>query len=114
MHDGMRDFSIYMLDPTESNSAPSTMMLADGCVRGADGASGSSTPSSSRQSQGVAVGMGLMSWALTSQEDASVTGSLVNTAMGTQALEVIFALRGVGSSFHCRSSQLSLLPHAGC
>ncbi|KAI0053254.1 hypothetical protein FA95DRAFT_946044 [Auriscalpium vulgare] len=82
MHYGSRDYSLYVLDPTESESAPSSMVMD----------SQEATP---RPSQGVAVGMGLMSWALAAPDDGvSVTGTLVKVNSGDRALEVIFALRG--------------------
>lgn len=87
MHFGQRDFSIYALDPSESDSAPNTVV--------ASSASGSSSQPTSAP-QGVAVGMGLMSWALAAQDDgAFVTGIMNKTASGDYALEVVFALRGV-------------------
>jgi hypothetical protein len=89
MHFGQRDFSIYALDPSESDSAPNTMVVSS--------VSGSSQPTASHQSPpGVAVGMGLMSWALASPDDSAlVTGIINKTASGESALEVVFALRGV-------------------
>ncbi|KAI0061152.1 hypothetical protein BV25DRAFT_801248 [Artomyces pyxidatus] len=90
MHYGARDFSLYVLDPTESDSAPSTIVMSSGISGPAESASCPPRPS-----QGVAVGMGLMSWALAAQDDnVSVTGTLVKLASGDRALEVIFALRG--------------------
>ena len=90
MHFGQRDFSIYALDPSESDSAPNTVVVASG-------SGPSSQPTSApQQPPGVAVGMGLMSWALAAPDDSAfVTGLMNKTASGDSALEVVFALRGV-------------------
>ncbi|KAH9048463.1 hypothetical protein EDB84DRAFT_1457093 [Lactarius hengduanensis] len=89
MHFGQRDFSIYALDPSESDAAPNTAALASGS------SSSQSLPSLQQPPPGVAVGMGLMSWALAAPDDsASVTGILNTMASGESALEVVFALRG--------------------
>lgn len=89
MHFGQRDFSIYALDPSESDAAPNTMVVSS--------ASGSSQSTPSHQPPpGVAVGMGLMSWALAAPDDSAlVTGIINKTTSGESALEVVFALRGV-------------------
>jgi hypothetical protein len=89
MHFGQRDFSIYALDPSESDAAPNSMVVSS--------ASSSSQPTTSHQPPpGVAVGMGLMSWALAASDDSAlVTGIINKTASGESALEVVFALRGV-------------------
>jgi len=90
MHFGQRDFSIYVLDPSESDSAPNTVVVSSG-----SGASSPPTPAP-QQPPGVAVGMGLMSWALAAPDDSAfVTGILNKTASGESSLEVVFALRGV-------------------
>ena len=90
MHFGQRDFSIYALDPSESESAPNTVVVSSG-------SDSSSQPTSApQQPPGVAVGMGLMSWALAAPDDSAfVTGIMNKTASGDSALEVVFALRGV-------------------
>ncbi|KAH8996311.1 hypothetical protein EDB92DRAFT_1593353 [Lactarius akahatsu] len=89
MHFGQRDFSIYALDPSESDAAPNTAALASGS------SSSQSHPSLQQPPPGVAVGMGLMSWALAAPDDsASVTGIMNTMASGESALEVVFALRG--------------------
>jgi hypothetical protein len=91
MHFGQRDFSIYALDPSESDSAPNTVVVSS-----AAGSSSQSTPSPRQPPPGVAVGMGLMSWALAAPDDSAlVTGIMNKTASGESALEVVFALRGV-------------------
>jgi hypothetical protein len=92
MHFGQRDFSIYVLDPSESDSAPNTVVVSSG-----SGSGSSSQPTSApQQPPGVAVGMGLMSWALAAPDDSAfVTGIMNKTASGDSALEVVFALRGV-------------------
>ena len=90
MHFGQRDFSIYALDPSESDSAPNKVV-------GPSGSGSSSQPTSAPdQAPGVAVGMGLMSWAFAAPDDSTfVTGIINKTASGEDALEVVFALRGV-------------------
>jgi hypothetical protein len=90
MHFGQRDFSIYALDPSESDSAPNTVVVSSGS------GSSSQTAPSHQPPPGVAVGMGLMSWALAAPDDSAfVTGIINKTASGESALEVVFALRGV-------------------
>ena len=90
MHFGQRDFSIYALDPSESDSAPNTVVVSSG-----SGPSSQST-SSHQPPPGVAVGLGLMSWALAAPDDSAfITGIINKTASGESALEVVFALRGV-------------------
>ena len=89
MHFGQRDFSIYALDPSESDSAPNTVVVSSS-------SDSSSRPTPPQQPPGVAVGMGLMSWALAAPDDtAFVTGIINKTASGDSALEAVFALRGV-------------------
>jgi hypothetical protein len=91
MHFGQRDFSIYVLDPSESDSAPNTVVVSSG-----SGPSSQPTPSAHQPPPGVAVGMGLMSWALAAPDDSAfVTGIINKTASGESALEIVFALRGV-------------------
>jgi len=90
MHFGQRDFSIYALDPSESDSVPNTVVVSSG-----SGPSSQST-FSHQPPQGVAVGLGLMSWALAAPDDSAfITGIINKTASGESALEVVFALRGV-------------------
>ncbi|KAK0195791.1 hypothetical protein F5146DRAFT_1175156 [Armillaria mellea] len=80
-----RDFSVYVLDPLESESAP-------GPVNIPSEAEGSKMTEG--QVRGVAVGLGLMSWALAAEgEEALVNGTLTRTGSGQEALEVVFALR---------------------
>lgn len=76
MQDSSRDFSLYVLDPLETQPVPSTVA-----------ANGSSL-------RGVAVALGLMSWALESTESAAVyvTGTVLPSFT---ALEVVFSLREV-------------------
>jgi hypothetical protein len=81
MQDSSRDFSVYVLDPLETPFLPPT-------AEGQNGVAG-----------GVAVGLGLMSWALLADESESigVNGTLIKQqAGGEQAVEVVFALREVG------------------
>jgi hypothetical protein len=90
MHFSQRDFSIYALDPSESDSALNTVVVSSGS------GSSSKPASTPRQPPGVAVGMGLMSWALAAPDDSAfVTGIMNKTASGDSALEVVIALRGV-------------------
>ena len=79
VHEGKRDYSVYVLDPLEARSS----------VPSIPGASGSS-------SHGVATGLGLMSVALNDPEiDVNVTGTINNDGIQEERLEVIFALREV-------------------
>lgn len=94
IQDPARDFSVYVLDPLESESAPARVHI-----------SSSEASSSSRQEQsqidqqnppGVAVSLGLMSWALLESEDVvPVTGTVIKLGTGQEALQVVFALREV-------------------
>ncbi|KAI0030020.1 hypothetical protein K488DRAFT_88175 [Vararia minispora EC-137] len=78
LHDVSRDFSVYVLDPTETQLGPVTQC------------------SSTVQALGVAVGMGLMSALLTdSHSSAAVPGTVTKQSSGNPALEVVFALRGI-------------------
>ena len=93
VQDNCRDFSLYVLDPLESNSAPAPVRISN-----ANREPSSSKPSSSlEQPRGVAVGLGLMSWALHSDDSDPVTvvGTIVKQGTSQEALEVIFALREV-------------------
>ncbi|KAF9472138.1 hypothetical protein BDN70DRAFT_938407 [Pholiota conissans] len=90
-HDSTRDFSLYVLDPLESNSAPAPVH-----INNANGESSSKGNSRAvEQPRGVAVGLGLMSWALAADDSDAmfVVGTLVKQSNGQEALEVIFALR---------------------
>jgi len=93
IQDHCRDFSLYVLDPLESNSAPVPVRISN-----ANKEPSSTNPSSSlEQPRGVAVGLGLMSWALASDDSdpMAVVGTIVKQGNGQEALEVIFALREV-------------------
>lgn len=94
VQDQSRDFSVYVLDPLESNSAPAPVNIAN--------PSTSSSPAkpntnSAENSRGVAVGLGLMSWALLADasDSSTVTGTLIKLGTGQEALEVVLALREV-------------------
>ncbi|KAK2464201.1 hypothetical protein APHAL10511_003658 [Amanita phalloides] len=92
VQDNNRDYSVYVLDPLESNSVPAPMNISNSSVNT------TSTRSQDRKPEepcGVAVGLGLMSWALHASENESafVTGTQVQLSTGQEALEVIFALR---------------------
>lgn len=88
--DASRDFSLYVLDPLESNSASALINISN-----ATGVCAST--STEEESRGVAVAYGLMSSALTSEETAEImtNGTLIKQATGQEALEVVFALREV-------------------
>lgn len=89
--DNSRDFSIYVLDPLESQTMPAPVDF-------------SQSNGTSAQPRGVAVALGLMSWALTADESDSVTvtGTITTLGTGLDALEVVFALREVTvHCFHC-------------
>jgi hypothetical protein len=92
-HDTTRDFSLYVLDPLESSSAPAPVQInnsnKDKCQL--------KNVEASAEPRGVAVGLGLMSWALATDDNdsAQVVGTLVKQPNGQDALEVIFALREV-------------------
>ncbi|KAH9485147.1 hypothetical protein JR316_0002054 [Psilocybe cubensis] len=91
--DSNRDFSLYVLDPLESNSAPAPVNISNSSSDSSYSVNNNS--SNAEQPRGVAVGLGFMSWALTADDAdaATVVGTLVKQANGQQALEVIFALR---------------------
>ena len=92
MQDPTLDYSLYVLDPLESNSAPAPVNISN--THGdATGLSKGAT-----EQPGVAVGLGLMSWALMSSDRDSicVTGTLGKQHTGQETLEVVFALRKVG------------------
>jgi hypothetical protein len=86
---GPRDFSVYVLDPLESNAAPAPIDITN------------SAGSSIAQTRGVAVGMGSMSLGLSTEEQEPVTvvGTLSKTGAGQDALEVIIALREVNAAY---------------
>ncbi|KDR75267.1 hypothetical protein GALMADRAFT_542740 [Galerina marginata CBS 339.88] len=91
-YDSNRDFSIYVLDPLESNSAPAPVQISN--TDGSSSSSNNGVPGT-EQPRGVAVGLGLMSWALAADDSDAMTvvGTLVKQTNGQEALEVIFALR---------------------
>lgn len=91
--DSSRDFSLYVLDPLESKSAPAPVNIPNANPD----VSANDPPSSKEQPRGVAVGLGLMSWALSADDndEMTVVGTLVKQSNGQEALEVIFALREV-------------------
>lgn len=92
-HDNGRDFSLYVLDPLESRSAPAPVHI--NASEDASSANGSAL--GVEQTRGVAVGLGLMSWALSADESdmMPVVGTLVKQTNGQEALEVVFSLREV-------------------
>jgi hypothetical protein len=95
VQDNSRDFSVYVLDPLESQSAPALVNIPQTSPSSKHGTTHSST--SVQQPRGVAVGMGLMSWALLADEQDSITvnGTILEFGTPQEALEVIFALREV-------------------
>ncbi|KAG6879162.1 hypothetical protein C0992_004695 [Termitomyces sp. T32_za158] len=91
VQDKRRDFSVYVLDPLESNSAPAQVNIPNA----ASGAQSSDSRSAPEQPRGLAVALGLMSWALMLDETDStpVTGTVIKLPTGQEALEIIFALK---------------------
>jgi hypothetical protein len=88
VQDSTRDFSVYVLDPLESLSSSTP------------DPSSSSAQQQQQHPRGVAVGLGLMSWALLADEDTDgvqVTGTVMTMGNGEEALEVVFALKEVGN-----------------
>ncbi len=85
---GTRDFSVYLLDPLEADTAPEQLNISD---------NGDGARAAASQGRGVAVGMGLMSWGLESEEseEAAVNGTLTKLPNGSPALEIVLALREV-------------------
>lgn len=106
VQDFSRDFSVYVLDPLESNSAPAPVHISNASSSSSSQVSSTGGPSA-EQSRGVAVGLGLMSWALLADETdgTAVTGTLITLPTGKEALEVIFALREVCRIIYCSSFQ---------
>lgn len=95
MQDDTRDFSVYVLDPLESQSTPAPVNIpANASTSHSDSSVASATDQHPRA---VAVGLGLMSWALLADDGdcISVTGTLLAGGTGQEALQVIFALREV-------------------
>ncbi|KAG1774984.1 hypothetical protein EV702DRAFT_1008320 [Suillus placidus] len=97
--DNSRDFSIYVLDPLESQTMPAHVDFSQ-----SNGTS-ASVPQTA-QPRGVAVALGLMSWALIADEsdNVTVTGTITTLGTGLDALEVVFALR---ETKHIQKSHLS-------
>ena len=88
MQDAKRDYSVYALDPLEIQPVAGTVTIP------ADAQTG--TALSTHQPQAVAVGLGLMSWALLADdESATVNGTVLQMGNGQDVLQVIFALRDV-------------------
>src|ERR1700722_16189712 len=105
VQDQSRDFSVYVLDPLESQSAPALVNISvnsSSTTRPNVSETGNHDPQASGQPKGVAVGLGLMSWALLAdeQEAIGVTGTVLNFRTTQEALEVIFALREVRLFIH--------------
>jgi hypothetical protein len=94
--DNSRDFSIYVLDPLESQTMPAPVDFSRSNAA-------SASTSQLAQPRGVAVALGLMSWALTTDESDSVTvtGTITTLGTGLDALEVVFALREVNIYSFC-------------
>ncbi|KAF7315226.1 hypothetical protein MIND_00037000 [Mycena indigotica] len=82
IQDRTRDFSVYLLDPLEADCVPTQPSSFQ---------SNTNPPADPT----VAVGLGLMSWALAADEHDSVpvTGTLKANAGGREMLELIFSLR---------------------
>ncbi|KAG1742456.1 hypothetical protein EDB19DRAFT_1701155 [Suillus lakei] len=81
--DNSRDFSIYVLDPLESQTMPAPVDFSQSNAA-------SASVQQAAQPRGVA-------WALTADESDSVTvtGTITTLGTGLDALEVVFALREV-------------------
>ncbi|KAJ3569592.1 hypothetical protein NP233_g4943 [Leucocoprinus birnbaumii] len=92
MQDRTKDFSVYVLDPLESNVPPAPLDISNATGSRSTDAAG---VAAAERSSGVAVGMGLMSWALSQEEKEPITvvGTLGKTGTGQDAIEVIVALR---------------------
>jgi hypothetical protein len=89
VQDTTRDFSVYVLDPLELIASPAPIDVPR------SSAASQPTPNQTgSRPRGVAVGLGLMSWALNADESDStpVTGTLIEAGAMTQ-LEVVFLLR---------------------
>ncbi|KAF9460750.1 hypothetical protein BDZ94DRAFT_1311261 [Collybia nuda] len=95
VQDFSRDFSVYVLDPLESNSAPAPVHISNASPSPSSQGSHTTNGPINNQPRGVAVGLGLMSWALLADEadSAAVAGTLITLPTGKEALEIIFALR---------------------
>ncbi|KAF6760175.1 hypothetical protein DFP72DRAFT_960214 [Ephemerocybe angulata] len=83
IQDNTRDFTVYVLDPLESNSAPAPMHISDS-AQGRD--------TSSDTTPGLAVALGLMSLGLNSEDESVKAVGTIKTG-GMESLEVVFALR---------------------
>ena len=96
MQDMSKDYSVYVLDPLESSTAPAPLNISNSISWSTDSA-GNAT---AEQSRAVAVGMGLMSQALKMDKPDSLTvvGTLGKQGSGQDAIEVIVALREVSTS----------------
>jgi hypothetical protein len=102
MQDSSRDYSVYVLDPLESQPLPGPVNIP------ADNNTG---PATAHQQQPIAVGLGLMSWALLADErdSVTVTGTVMKLGTGQDVLQVIFALREV-----CRDENIVIDSCADC
>jgi len=96
MQDMSKDYSVYVLDPLESSTAPAPLDISNSISRSTD----LTGNAAAEQPRAVAVGMGLMSQALTMEEQDSLTvvGTLGKQGSGQDAIEVIVALREVSTS----------------
>ncbi|KAJ7072581.1 hypothetical protein C8F01DRAFT_1361905 [Mycena amicta] len=109
IQDRSRDYSVYLLDPLEADCAPTQ-----------PNSSQSSETSSADPT--VAVGLGLMSWALAADESETVpvTGTLKASNAGKEMLELVFSLRSTlpmeksSLSDTVRSWSLPSLPLPNC
>ncbi|KAJ6603136.1 hypothetical protein B0H10DRAFT_2079513 [Mycena sp. CBHHK59/15] len=86
IQDRGRDFSVYLLDPLETDCAPAQVKISHSL---------SNPLAADAPEARVAVGLGLMSWGLLADESEamSVAGTLRVTAAGQEMLEIIFSLR---------------------
>ncbi|KAJ7729546.1 hypothetical protein DFH07DRAFT_183597 [Mycena maculata] len=83
IQDRSRDYSVYLLDPLETDCAPAQVNLSQ---------SASHPSVTDAPETRVAVGLGLMSWGM-ADDATSATGTLKVSAAGQEMLEIIFSLR---------------------
>ena len=91
-----RDYSVYVIDPLEAQPPPMHDEISASFQLDPT-ASSSSAPQAAALQRGVAVGLGLMSWALLATADRSVivVGTFQVDAIGRRSLEVVFSLKEV-------------------
>ena len=92
MQDTSHDYSVYVLDPTEPHSIPSSVNIAT--VTHIAVPQHGKHSWTAQQLQPVTVGLGLMSWALLvdNHDSLVVTGTVLKLVTGQESLQVTFAL----------------------